>query len=1661
MPFYPKSKNDRSGNQFGFFPLLLTKRWQSLLSIGIPVFALGIGTLGGGLALRNYIYNELTPQISAALTKLLQRPVNIGTVQGVELTEIRFGASELPATSMDRDRVTAQSVIVRFNWFTALWTRTIPMDVTLVKPQFHIEQDPDGQWITTKLGKPEPPGWLKQELTVVRLQDATLVMIPHHGSTGKSTKPIHFSQINGTTHLTYAVTGGTLLDENPLEQLNFIIQGKIVDFNGKNHGNLDLSGEFNPVGERLAMSLRGTGLPMPVLTQLTNLPLDMQSGKANTNLETRFQRNQPPNLKGRLSFVGGSVQVVGLPQLITNMNGDFRFHDQKIVVERGGATYAGAPMLLSGGVHLTQGYDLRVHVQPTDISELFKTLEIKTPVSVAGIAKANLKVQGELGNPIFTGTLAAVKPVQIDKLTFNGLEANVVANPQSMLFTRIQASPDFGGQLTGQARVQMGQNPTLLSDLQATGVPGDKLAAIYRQTPNFSIGPISIRMQVTGSLNSQTTLDSPTIPKEPLIPSSTQSPINESNPLQTLISWQAPFSRYPNSGEILLRGHTTYLNNLVARVGGGSLAAEGKSVENQWQALVQMKKINLNQFSNDLRGNLDGQLSMTGNPTSFRWSDIQAQGQLQLSRGLGFIKKPIDAVLAWDGKTIRVQSAKSDSLEARGQIFTQTNSQGLPVMSKFDLAVRGNRYPLESLAIGLPPTVMPRGGVDVLARISGTPSTPTITGQVGLHNLTVNQLGFEPLLQGMVNFTGGRGGSFNLQGQRDRIALTLNPALRPQFFSIQWDQASIIGRPQGDRLAVVMNQFPITALGLKVPISSSTAIPGLNQLKSSASLSSTRSLPLGGTLSAQFNINPNLLNGTGSIKIMNPTLGYVRGDQFMANFLFAQDWFKLSQGELKIGNSLYAMNGEWRQGGDGIFTAQVEAKQGTVEDVFTAFQWFDFADLTRGLEHPVFNGKAVMVAPNAIDVSNAGLINQLRRLAEIQSLLVQQQERRRRQSPLPELGNLKGYFNGKFALRASLKSGLTVDFDLRGKDWLWDNYRASQILASGRFENGILTLTPLRIQTNQSLLAFSGTVGDSGTQSGQLRMEKIPATAVQEFLSLPLNMTGDLNGSVLLSGSWSNPLARGELTLEQGTLNNAPIQLAKAAFGYVDSRLNFDGSLQVSDPEPLVFRGSVPYQLPISGSRSPDNELISLDVKVQNEGLALLNLLTQGQVAWEKGQGEVNLKVTGTTQKPIATGKLTLNNAVIRSQGFSEPMTDVTGSAEFEGDRIRVNGLSAKFSGGSLSMKGTIPIVTVPNDIQSNLNPLSLSMDNLNIDLKGLYRGTVDGLVKLAGSVLEPTVTGQLKLSNGSVFLPTGNPPFSTPSMKSTLLSSFKVDDLKLLVGDRVELVLQPLLTFRGTGELTLNGFLDKLEPDGTIKVQFGLVNLLSTQFSLDRSRANLVRFIPTQGFDPELDIQLKTSAPQVTRLPIQTLNSAEVADAPITNLGALQTIRILVNINGPASQLTQRMTITSSPTRSPAELYSLLGFGGLAGGVNPVSDPLALINFAGTTLFNLGNIQAFIGDALNLSELRIFPTTIPQNVTIRDQDGKRVIPSQTSALDLGAEIGFDLPAGVSFSVLQILTADVPTLFNIRYRLNDNWLIRTSTDLNKEERAVVEYEARF
>jgi hypothetical protein len=86
--------------------------------------------------------------------------------------------------------------------------------------------------------------------------------------------------------------------------------------------------------------------------------------------------------------------------------------------------------------------------------------------------------------------------------------------------------------------------------------------------------------------------------------------------------------------------------------------------------------------------------------------------------------------------------------------------------------------------------------------------------------------------------------------------------------------------------------------------------------------------------------------------------------------------------------------------------------------------------------------------------------------------------------------------------------------------------------------------------------------------------------------------------------------------------------------------------------------------------------------------------------------------------------------------------------------------------------------------------------------------------------------------------------------------------------------------------------------------------------------------------------------------------------------------------------------------------------------------------------------VQNVIGDALGLSEFRLFPTTIT--------DDKR----RTSTLGLSAEAGVDVTRNLSVSLLKELTTDQPLQYSLRYRLNDQLLLRGSTDLSGDSRAV-------
>ena len=84
------------------------------------------------------------------------------------------------------------------------------------------------------------------------------------------------------------------------------------------------------------------------------------------------------------------------------------------------------------------------------------------------------------------------------------------------------------------------------------------------------------------------------------------------------------------------------------------------------------------------------------------------------------------------------------------------------------------------------------------------------------------------------------------------------------------------------------------------------------------------------------------------------------------------------------------------------------------------------------------------------------------------------------------------------------------------------------------------------------------------------------------------------------------------------------------------------------------------------------------------------------------------------------------------------------------------------------------------------------------------------------------------------------------------------------------------------------------------------------------------------------------------------------------------------------------------------------------------------------------------------IGELRLFPTQIIDDN--RDNDRNDA---------LAGELAFDLIDNFSFSVLKVLNTDIRAQYGFRYRLNNNFVLRGSSDFQDNSRALIEFESRF
>jgi translocation and assembly module TamB len=1174
------------------------------------------------------------------------------------------------------------------------------------------------------------------------------------------------------------------------------------------------------------------------------------------------------------------------------------------------------------------------------------------------------------------------------------------------------------------------------------------------------------------------------------------------------------------NGRVNLTGTTDNITpEGIKATGNGSLTlpegvfqAEKLAIANgQFHAQVNPQQVDLSLFADPnseelkLQGKLGGQLTLTGQVDNLSPTAVSATGNLRFSQGIDLLEQPLSANIAWNGQRLDVLQAKGAGLDAQGQVvldptFFSDIPDKLAAIDYFEVDVaQAHRIDLKKLRLTLPSwaTNLDYGGqTDFAGKISGVPTAIKVRGNVGLHDFRVEGLDFAPFLAGNIQLAPETGLKLRLQEilttplladtkdftgkptASDKIELVLDPNFSPLTLEIIQDDFRVAGTGEKELLSLTTAQVPVELLKTIALKNKDITVPKNIALQ-----------PVKGNLSGDFKFNLKTLATSGNnVVVDNPAVASIRGDRLKGNFQYADGFFAIQDVEFKQRDSVYQLKGNLSQKPDDLeLDGQVTVDGGQIQDILVALQIFELTDFARifsdrayGKAGNLYQPQTALVAKPLfnVGVKDASVIDQLQLFAAIQGWLTAVQEERQT-ALVPEIKNLQGTFAGKIELFGSLKKGITSEFDFSGQQWRWGNLVGDRIIAQGSLRNGILTLLPISIklqdlteskaiaeQTSPTLL-FTGTFGGA-TQSGQLRLVDVPMKLIKQLFSFPpeLAVDGLINATASIAGTKDNPQGRGEITIDDASLNDTSIQSTKGSFNYQQSRLEFSASSMIAeDADPLILKGSVPYPLPFSQTK-PASDRLELQLNVQDKGLALLDIFSRGELKWIDGSGKIVLDITGILdekqnlpRKLSAQGVANIKDATIAAKSLPKNLiTNINSQVFFDLDNVRVNNFEGDFGEGTITATGTVPF----GDTIS-LNPLTISFNDIQkVAIPKLYNGGVRGNLQILGKATEPNIAGDLTLFNGTILLTNESKSESeqTPAIDFSdrvnaitrrdtadqgLAAVTQYKNLKLRLGKDIQISQPPIFTFIATGNLDLNGTFAQPTPDGTILLKRGQVNLFTTQLNLSRDYKNTARFSSNNVLDPFLDVLLVGSAIEASDRSVPSeVSPTEIPDSGLTTL---ETIRVSAKVKGLASQITNKIELTSSPPRTPAEIAVLLG-GGFVEALGNSNGTAGLATLAGSALF--GSLNAEFNNIFPIGELRLFPTPIIDDNRDNDRDG------------LAGEIAFDLVKDLSFSVLKILNNDTPAQFGFRYRLDDHFVLRGSSNFKEDgTRGLIEYELRF
>ncbi|NES81228.1 MAG: DUF748 domain-containing protein, partial [Moorea sp. SIO2B7] len=739
-------------------------------------------SVGGGLTFAwFFIQRQLTPIIEKNLTQSLERPLELGELERFSLNGVRFGASEIPATATDADKVSLEAVDVNFDPLQLITRLTLNLDITLVKPNIYLEQDKNQAWIATKI-KLNPNAPLNIGLRRIRVKDAEIVLVSRSPQ-GNLQPPVEINITSSTSRL---------LNDNKLIKFDFV--GEI------NEGKVKVEGESLTTNGDTNLVVVAQDINVTDIDQFLPLPLKLQAGKLDANLEVEVKKGKLPLLEGKTNLKDVTARITQLPQAFAQTNGNLVFQGSEIRLDNITTRFGSIPAVANGALDLGGGYQLSALTESIQVKQVVETLGVKKlPVPISGELKAAIQVTGAIANPVINAEVITTKPIQIDKLNFRAISVDLAWENSAILLKKFQATPTLGGSIGGKGKIQF---PIPVNPSQSLPAPPQEVPKPPQGVPPAPPQGVPKPPQGVPPAPPQGVPKPPsslqTTPKEvSAAPQKVQNPPQKGQKAGSLVleiqainvpsqvisgflKHKLPIPIGPVSGQAKILATLDNLSNLRATasanfpVGGGKVSASNIKVDaGRWQGTVKVSNVQLNPLllgmaSQNLplppelgQGKLNGTFNISGSLKSFELKNIRVQGTGNLKSAVGnFILGSLqlnDGLWQANLQAQRVQI---------GRIFPQIPFQiTKPANAKFNLAGSLDDLTLNGI----------RGkGTGRLAIAGGTVTATNLELLKGNWKATLSardiQVG-QLLPQIPVQFKRPVSGTFNVAGSLDDLTL--------------------------------------------------------------------------------------------------------------------------------------------------------------------------------------------------------------------------------------------------------------------------------------------------------------------------------------------------------------------------------------------------------------------------------------------------------------------------------------------------------------------------------------------------------------------------------------------------------------------------------------------------------------------------------------------------------------------------------------------------------------------------------------------------------------------------------------------------------------------------------------------------------------------------